>query len=61
MGIILNFNNYFFIGLIIIFAHLFFLQIYKFETSNKIRCLKIFKSNNILGLLILLNIFIGKV
>ena len=61
MGIILNFNNYFFIGLIIIFAHLFFLQIYKFETSNKIGCLKIFKSNNILGLLILLNIFIGKV
>ncbi len=61
MGIILNFNNYFFIGLIIIFAHLFFLQIYKFKTSNKIGCLKIFKSNNILGLLILLNIFIGKV
>ena len=59
-GILLNFNNFFFMGLIIISIHLF-LQIYKFETSNKIGCLKIFKSNNILGLLILLNIFIGKV
>ena len=59
-GILLNFNNFFFMGLIIISIHLF-LQIYKFETSNKIGCLKIFKSNNIFGLLILLNIFIGKV
>ena len=61
MGTILNFNNYFFIGLMIISAHLFFLQIYNFEISNKLQCLKIFKSNNILGLLILLNIFIGKI
>tara|TARA_B100000965_G_scaffold404968_1_gene437336 strand:+ start:979 stop:1842 length:864 start_codon:yes stop_codon:yes gene_type:complete len=61
MGILSNFNNYFFMGLVIISIHLFFLQIYKFETSNKIGCLKIFKSNNIFGLLILLNIFIGKV
>tara|TARA_B100000965_G_scaffold179039_1_gene149348 strand:+ start:1815 stop:2678 length:864 start_codon:yes stop_codon:yes gene_type:complete len=61
MGIILNFSNYFFAGIFIIVIHLFFFQIYNFEKSDKIKCLNIFKSNNFLGLLILINIFLGKI
>jgi len=61
MGIILNLSNYFFAGIFIIVIHLFFFQIYNFEKSDKIKCLNIFKSNNFLGLLILINIFLGKI
>ena len=61
MGIVLNFSNYFFAGIFIIVIHLFFFQIYNFEKSDKIKCLNIFKSNNFLGLLILINIFLGKI
>ena len=61
MGIILNLSNYFFAGIFIVIIHLFFFQIYSFEKSDKIKCLNIFKSNNFLGLLILINIFLGKI
>ena len=59
-GINLNFNKYFFMGLITVFFHLFIFQIMNFNTENKEKCLKIFKSNNFLGLLILVCILIGK-
>jgi len=59
-GINLNFNKYFFMGLITVFFHLFIFQIMNFNTENKEKCLKIFKSNNFLGLLILICILIGK-
>ena len=61
MGILLELNNYFFIGALIILAHLFYYQIYKFDKLNKKKCLDIFKSNNLLGLLTLVNIIIGKI
>ena len=59
-GSILELNNSFYIGAIVIAFHLFFLQIYKFDKLDKNKCLKIFKSNNTVGLLILINIFFGK-
>tara|TARA_Y100001970_G_scaffold58930_1_gene74970 strand:- start:5012 stop:5875 length:864 start_codon:yes stop_codon:yes gene_type:complete len=61
MGVLLETNNYFYLGSIIIALHLFFFQIYRFDQLNKVQCLNIFKSNNFLGLIILLNIFIGKI
>ena len=61
MGFILKLNNYFYLGTILIFVHLFAFQIFKFEKSNKLKCLNIFKSNNFLGLLVLINILIGKI
>ena len=61
MGIFLEFNTYFFIGILIVAIHLFFFQIIKFNKSNKFKCLNIFKSNNLLGLIVLANIFIGKI
>ena len=61
VGYKLNLNNYFYIGILIVAFHLFFFQIYKFNQSDKKKCLSIFKSNNYLGLIVLLNIFIGKI
>ena len=61
MGILLNFNHYYLVGILFISAHLLIFQIYNFDKSNKLKCLNIFKSNNFLGLIILANIFIGKI
>jgi len=61
MGLLMELNKYFFLISILIFLHLFFIQIYKFNKNDKIKCLNIFKSNNFLGLMILINIFVGKI
>ena len=60
MGIILELNNYFFIGILFVAINLFVFQIFNFDKTNKLKCLNIFKSNSLLGLIILVNIFIGK-
>jgi len=57
----LNLNFLVFLFLSIIFYQLFFYQIFKFEKDKPKLCLKIFKSNNVLGLVVYLNILIGKV
>ena len=61
VGYKLNLNNYFYIGILIAALHLFFFQVYKFNQLDKKKCLRVFKSNNYLGLIVLLNIFIGKI
>ena len=55
-----NFSYIYFVISIIPFLHLFFFQIKKFNPSNSSSCLKIFKSNNIFGLIIFFNILIAK-
>ena len=60
-GLELNLNKFFFMGAIIVFIHLFFFQIISFEKKDKLKCLNIFKSNNILGLIILISIVLGKI
>ena len=59
-GIKLDFNNYFFIGAMAVFFHLSFIQIMNFNKKDREKCLKIFKSNNFLGLIILICILVGK-
>ena len=61
VGTLMNFNIYFFISIILSSVHLFFLQIYKVQIENDISCLKVFKSNNVFGLLIFLSFVIGKI
>jgi len=61
LGILMNFNKLYFLSLIIPFFHLFFFQIKNLEIKNSMNCLKLFKSNNTLGLIILINIAIGKI
>ena len=59
-GFNMNFSYIYFVVSIIPFLHLFFFQIKKFNPSNSSTCLKIFKSNNIFGLIIFFNILIAK-
>ena len=59
-GIKLNFNKYFFISTMLVFYHLFVIQIINFNNENKKKCLEVFKSNNFLGFIILICILIGK-
>ena len=59
-GIIMNFNLMYFLFLIIPMIHLFFYQINNFDSKNPNSCLKIFKSNNYLGIIIFFNILIGR-
>ena len=61
VAILLNFNNAFYFFMLIPIFHLFYFQIYNFNFKNPENCLKTFKSNNFLGLLILLNLLIGKI
>ena len=61
MGTLLELGKYFYLGIIIVALHMFFLQIFKFNKSDKNKCLNIFKSNNLLGFIILINIFFGKI
>ena len=58
---IMDFNYFFYIGAILMIIHLFFYQINSFKPNNVENCLKIFKSNNSFGFLVLIFIFLGKV
>ncbi len=61
LGIVMNFNKIYFGGLILIAIHLFIFQIKNLNINLSSNCLKIFKSNNFLGLLVFLNLLIGKI
>ena len=60
IGALMNFNNIFYLFLIIPFCHLFFYQINFLNINKPEDCLKIFKSNNVLGLIVCMNILVGK-
>jgi len=59
IGLSMNFNNAYYLFLSIPAIHMFF-QIKKLNIIDGNMCLKIFKSNNILGLFIFINLLIGK-
>jgi 4-hydroxybenzoate polyprenyltransferase len=59
-GYLMKLNNVYFFLTIIPFLHLFFYQIKTFKSKDPISCLRIFKSNNVFGLIIFLNILIVK-
>jgi len=60
IGLLMNFSNIFYLFIIIPFCHLFFYQINFLNINKPENCLKMFKSNNILGLIICMNILVGK-
>ena len=61
VGFLMNFKVLYFISLIITFFHLGFYQIKNLEVLNPNMCLVKFKSNNLLGLIVFINILIGKI
>ena len=58
-GLYMNFNNAYFLFLLIPAIHMVF-QIKMLNIKDGKMCLKIFKSNNILGLVVFVNLLIGK-
>ena len=59
-GILMKFNLIYFLFLIIPIFQLIFYQIYKLNVNDANNCLTKFKSNNFLGLIIFVNLLIGK-
>ena len=60
-GYNMDFNLVYYIGIAIVFLHLFILQINFLKISSSESCLKIFKSNNFLGMLVFISLLIGKI
>ncbi len=61
IGILMRFNIIYFMLLILPMYQLFYYQLNKIEIDNPKSCLEKFKTNNFLGLIVFLNILIGKV
>ena len=61
VGFLMEMNEFFFIISILIFFHLFFYQIKKLDIGDTEDCLRKFKSNNFLGLSILISLIVGKI
>ena len=56
----MNFNNLSLVIFLIILIHMFYFQIRKLNINDEVNCLKIFKSNNMLGLIVFCALVIGK-
>ena len=61
VGYMMDYNYFFYASLLITIVHLFFYQIKFFNSKDPSMCLKVFKSNNLVGFVIFFNIVIGKI
>ena len=61
IGLLMDLNKIFYLIYLIIFFQMSYFQIKKLNIENKLICLKIFKSNNFLGLLVFLGLVAGKI
>ena len=61
IGYLMKLNNFYYFFMFCIFFQIFYSQLKKLEIKNAASCLKIFKSNNFLGLLVFFTIIIGKI
>jgi 4-hydroxybenzoate polyprenyltransferase len=61
IGILENFNIFYNAFNLIIGYHLFLYQLKSVDLNNPMNCLKIFKSNNLLGFLVFIQLLIGKI
>ena len=60
IGILMSFKIFYFLFIIISIIQLFLFQINKLDTKDPNNCLEKFKSNNFLGIIVFINILIGK-
>tara|TARA_B100000900_G_scaffold403722_1_gene411168 strand:- start:2729 stop:3592 length:864 start_codon:yes stop_codon:yes gene_type:complete len=59
-GLIMKLNSFFYLTLVLIIIQMFYFQLKKLNIKNSLECLVIFKSNNFLGLLVLVSLIGGK-
>ncbi len=60
-GLLSGMNKVYFIFLLFVFFQIYYFQLKKLNIDSPSSCLKIFKSNNLLGMLVLVSILIGKI
>ena len=60
VGFVMQFGKFYYLTLVVIGFHMFYIQIHKLIFENSKNCLKIFKSNNLLGFIILISVILGK-
>ena len=61
LGILMNYKILYFVSLSLTFYHLIVYQINNLNVNDAKECLQKFKSNNFLGLVVFINILIGKI
>ena len=61
IGYEMTFSSIYFFGIVIISLHLLIYQIKFLNINDKFSCLSKFKSNNLIGFLVFINILIGKI
>ena len=61
VGILLELNSFFYLVFVLILLQMVFFQIKNIDIKDSAGCLKVFKSNNFLGFLVLFSILIGKI
>jgi len=61
IGFLMNFKIFYYLFIAVPFLHLFIFQLKKLEVNDSNNCLNKFKSNNYLGLIVFINILIGKI
>ena len=61
LGILMNYKILYFVSLSLTFFHLMVYQINNLNVNDAKECLQKFKSNNFLGLVVFINILIGKI
>ena len=61
IGSLIQLNRLFYFVFIMISLQIFYFQIKKLDVKNSQNCLKVFKSNNFLGLLVFFSLIIGKI
>ena len=61
IGILKELNSIFYFLYVIVVIQMLYFQLKKLDINNSLNCLKIFKSNNYVGLLVLLSLILGKI
>ena len=60
VGFLNEFSKLYYSSLILIVWHMYFIQLKNFDPNDPRVCLKIFKSNNFLGVIIFISLLVGK-
>ena len=61
VGILKELNSIFYFLYVIVVIQMLYFQLKKLDINNSLNCLKIFKSNNYVGLFVLLSLILGKI